>query len=158
SSSSAISMGSDVYVPCPISITGITNVTLPARSMRRNAFGANGASVVRLSRTSPRTGRPKPSINPPPIAAEPLRKARRENDAASRLPADAVFISTLLAGLSCRLLDRRTDTRIRAAAADVTGHRAVDIGIARPGRARQQSARGHDLPGLAVPALRNVQR
>jgi len=35
----------------PISMTGITNVTLPARSMRRKAFGANGASAVSVSRT-----------------------------------------------------------------------------------------------------------
>src|SRR5262245_31051886 len=168
SSSSAISMGSDVYVPCPISITGITNVTLPARSMRRKAFGANGASAVKVSRTSLRAGSPNPSINPPPIAADAvsLRKARRGAETGPRSSIDAALISALLAagagrraarGNARRLLDRGTDTRICPAPADVAGHRAVDIRVTRPGRARQQSAGGHDLARLAIAALRNVE-
>ena len=82
SSSSAISIGSEVYVPCPISTIGMTNVTLPVRSMRRNASGANGASFDMLSRTSPRAGRPKPMMSPPPTAeaAASLRKSRRDDE------------------------------------------------------------------------------
>src|SRR5262249_5092956 len=129
---------------------GETNVTLPARSMRRKAFGANGASVVSVSRTSPRAGSPNPSSKPPPMAAVAERKLRREGDASSR-----VVISHPLV---CRgLLDRRTDADIGAAAADVARHRSVDIDIARLGVASEQRACGHDLAGLAVPALRYVE-
>src|SRR5262245_50482800 len=129
---------------------GETNVTLPVRSMRRKAFGANGASVVSVSRTSPRAGSPKPSSKPPPMALVATRKLRREGEATSR-----VFISHLLVGRG--LLDRRTDAGIRAAAADVARHRSVDIAIARLGVGYEQRACRHDLAGLAVPALRYVQ-
>src|SRR5262245_31743809 len=162
-------MGSEVYVPCPISITGITNVTLPARSMRRKAFGANGASVVRLSRISPRAGSPNPSTSPPPIAAVAvtLRKARREEDTAPRFSIDAVFISPLLAvdvtglfgsGNAGGLLDRGPDARIGPAAADVARHCVVDIRVARFRLGCQQRAGRHDLAGLAVAALGHVER
>src|SRR5262245_23045867 len=95
---------------------GETKVTLPARSMRRYAFGANGASVVSVSRISPRTGRLTARSNPP-LA---LRKSRRE-----------VVMSRLRRGDAGRLLDRGPDARIGAAAADVAGHGAVDVRIAR---------------------------
>src|SRR5262245_44032277 len=167
SSSSAISMGSDVYVPCPISITGITNVTLPARSMRRKAFGANGASAVSVSRISPRAGSPNPSSNPPPRAAPTCRKLRREEETGAWRSLDTVLISPLLAAhagelfvsrSAGRLLDRGADALIRAATADVTGHRIVDIRIARLRLVRQKRAGGHDLPRLAVATLRHIER
>src|SRR5882762_10423195 len=126
-------------------MTGMTNVTLPVRSMRRKAFGANGALVVRVSRTSPRAGRPKPISKPPPRAPVAVRKSR-------------LFISHLPVRNAGGLLDGRTDTRIGTAAADVAGHGIVDVRIARPGRRGEQCACRHDLARLAVPALRHVQR
>src|SRR5436190_385690 len=99
---------------------GITNVTLPARSMRKKALGANGASDVSVSRISPRVGRPKPSNRPPPMALVAVRKCRR-------------FISRLRFRDAGSLLDGSANTRIGAAAADVAGHGAVDVGIARLG-------------------------
>src|SRR5262245_6133413 len=129
---------------------GETNVTLPVRSMRKKAFGANGASVVRVSRTSLRAGSPKPSSKPPPMAAVAVRKLRRDGESSSR-----VVISCLL--VSRRLLDGGANTRIRAAAANVARHRSVDIVVARLGVGRDQRARRHDLAGLAVPALRYVE-
>src|SRR6267378_5503409 len=134
-------------------MTGMTNVTLPVRSMRRKAFGANGELVVRVSRTSPRAGRPKPSSKPPPMALVAVRKLRREGEARSR-----VFTSHLRVGDAGGLLDGRTDTRIGTATADVAGHGIVDIRIARPGRRGEQCACRHDLARLAVPALRHVER
>src|SRR5262249_8147225 len=110
---------------------GETNVTLPVRSMRRKAFGANGASVVSVSRTSPRAGSPNPRSKPPPTAAVAVRKRRREGEASSR-----VVISHPLVARG--LLDRRTDAEIGAAAADVARHRMVDIDIARLGVGRDQ--------------------
>src|SRR4030095_869218 len=55
-----------------------------------------------------------------------------------------------------RGLDRGANALIGAAAADVALHRAVDVGIARIRRARQERSRLHDLTGLAVAALRDV--
>src|SRR5215470_2405555 len=94
--------------------------------MRRKALGANGASVVSVSRTSPPAGSPNPSSKPPPMAAVAVRKLRRERDASS-----TVVISRLLFARS--FLDRGTNPRVRAAAADVARHRSVDIDIARLG-------------------------
>src|SRR4249920_1272 len=122
---------------------GITKVTLPARSMRRKAFGANGAFVVRLSRISPRAGRPNPSTKPPPMAVVAVRKLRREGEARSR-----VSISRLRIGDARGLLDRRADTRIGTATADVPCHGIVDVRIARLRLGGEQRAGRHDLAGL----------
>src|SRR5260221_7656170 len=123
---------------------GITKATLPARSMRRKAFGAKGALVVSVSRISPRAGNPKPSSKPPPSALVAVRKSRR-------------FMSHLRVGDAGRFLDCGTDTWIGAAAADIPGHRAVDVRIARLGSGGEQRACRHDLAPLAVPALRHVE-
>ena len=59
---------------------------------------------------------------------------------------------------SRRALDGRADALIRAAAADVAGHRLVDLGVGRA-RLLGEERRGlHDLAGLAVAALRDVGR
>src|SRR5882762_4392732 len=95
---------------------GITNVTLPARSMRKKALGANGASDVSVSRISPRVGRPKPSNRPPPTALVAVRKCRR-------------FISRLRFRDAGSLLDGSANMRRAGAAADAIGNGAVDVGI-----------------------------
>src|SRR5260221_1916262 len=122
---------------------GITKATLPARSMRRKAFGAKGALVVSVSRISPRAGNPKPSSKPPPSALVAVRKSRR-------------FMSNLRLGNASRLLDGGADAWIGAAAADIPGHRAVDVRIARLGSGGEQRACPDDLDRLAVPALPHV--
>jgi len=43
-----------------------------------------------------------------------------------------------------------------SAAADVAGHRVVDIGIRRMRVAREKRRRGHDLARLAVTALHDL--
>src|SRR5712672_860532 len=98
-------------------MTGMTNVTLPVRSMRRKTVGANGALGVRVSRTSPRAGRPKPSSKPPPMGLVTVSKWRREADARSR-----VVPSTLRLGDAGGLLDGGRDTRIGTATGDVASH------------------------------------
>src|SRR5262249_8995174 len=140
-------------------------ITLPVRSMRRNAFGANGALVVRLSRISPRAGKPKPISKPPPIAAVALnlRKLRRDGDTSSL---DRVLISCLRTvggyGRFCResgrcFLDPSADPWIGAATADVPRHRIIDVRIARVGLCGEQCGGRHDLARLAIAALRHVQ-
>src|SRR5512132_2392742 len=55
------------------------------------------------------------------------------------------------------LLDRFADADIGPTAANVAGHGIVDLGIARVRIARQQSRRRHDVPGLTIPALDNLE-
>src|SRR5215470_6986753 len=54
------------------------------------------------------------------------------------------------------LLDRLANADIGPAAADVAGHRVVDIGIGRTRIAREQRRSRHDLARLAIPALRDL--
>src|SRR6202011_4403504 len=54
------------------------------------------------------------------------------------------------------LLDRFANADIGPAAADVAGHRVVDIGIRRMRVAGQERRSGHDLARLAVPALNDL--
>src|SRR5258705_6210812 len=63
------------------------------------------------------------------------------------------------ASLSARLrglLDRFANADIRPTAADVAGHRVIDVGIRRTRIARKERRRGHDLARLAVPALHDL--
>src|SRR6186713_2047648 len=103
--------------------------------MRRNAFGAKGASVVSSSLTSARAEEPKASIRPPPTAAVivNLRKLRRETGAAwsasvliSRLRARG-RVAQIGGRRADRQLDRGADTWIGPAPTDVARHRRVDV-------------------------------
>ena len=59
--------------------------------------------------------------------------------------------------ISRRAVDGRADALVGAAAADVAGHRGVDVGVGGL-RLRGEQRRGrHDLAGLAVAALRHVE-
>ena len=51
------------------------------------------------------------------------------------------------------LLDGGADAHVGAAAADVAGHRGVDVGIVGIGRGCEQRRRRHDLARLAIAAL-----
>jgi len=53
-------------------------------------------------------------------------------------------------------MDGLTDTLVSAAAADISAHEVVDVGVGGLWFFRKQRNRGHDLPGLAIAALRNV--
>jgi hypothetical protein len=53
-------------------------------------------------------------------------------------------------------MNRRTHALIGAAAADVR-HRFIDVLVARPRLLGEQRGRRHDLPRLAVSALRHVE-
>src|SRR5437899_5475365 len=79
----------------------------------------------------------------------PLPSAR------SRIPAEIRASSPTSLG---RLLDRSADPAIRAAAADVACHRGVDVIVGGMWILREQRGGGHDLAGLAVAALRHVER
>src|SRR5689334_7767388 len=86
---------------------------------------------------------------PPVAAAVPTMKLRRE-----RARSFCCFMSRLLPA-GCHV-HRGTDALIGAAAADV-GHGVVDVLIGRFRLLLQERRRGHDLPRLAVTALRDVE-
>src|SRR5215468_5121891 len=56
-----------------------------------------------------------------------------------------------------RLLDRLPNARIGATAADVPRHCLVDIGVGGRGHLREQRRGGHDLAGLTVAALNDLE-
>src|ERR1700755_3497228 len=139
---------------------------LPSGSIRRNASGANtpdagcttpspaitlGAAALPSLRALKLT----PSSRPPLAATPTLSPARRKS---RRLKAR----STLCGGMRISrsfggLFDRGPDPHIGAATADIAGHRHIDVRIARLRmRGKQRSGR-HDLAGLAVAALHDVE-
>src|SRR5215475_8089141 len=108
--------------------------------MRMNAFGANLPSVTSGGCTgsfAARTGRWKASRNP--LARPPFRRLRRET--LSELFSAIIIGGLLRLASRYRLLDGGADTDIGAAAADIAGHRGVDVGVIRIGRRRQQCRR-----------------
>ena len=54
-------------------------------------------------------------------------------------------------------VDRGADAEVGGAAADVPVHRVVDVGVGRVRVTLDERDRRHDLAGLAVPALRDVE-
>src|SRR5437879_5235640 len=55
------------------------------------------------------------------------------------------------------MLDGRADAGVGPAAADVAGHRRVDVGVRGMRLVRQQRDGGHNLAGLAVAALHDLE-
>src|SRR5437773_8573045 len=131
-------MGIAVYMPCPISTCPMISVTRPSVPMRMNAFGAKTAAVSRA---------PAARQLHPTAAHRRRRRSRLEIPGATP---DSWFASG-------RVLDGRADACIGATAANVARHRLVDIGVGRRGVLRQQRGGGHDLAGLAVAALHDLE-
>src|SRR2546428_977974 len=90
----------------------------------------------------------RPSASSIPTAAH--RQRRR-----SRLEIPGATPASWFA--SRRVLDGRADACIGATAANVARHRLVDIVVSGRGVLRQQRGGGHDLAGLAVPALHDLE-
>src|ERR1700683_5546601 len=99
----------------------------------------------------------RPSAKPPVSVAPVTRIWRRER---SRAAADLLLASLLMASRLCRggTADGAANPDIGAAAADVAGHRRVDVGIIGMGCAVQKRSGRHDLAGLAIAALRHIFR
>src|SRR2546422_3249377 len=90
----------------------------------------------------------RPSASSTPTAAHRRRRrSRRETPGATP---DSWFTSR-------RVLDGRADARIGATAANVARHRLVDIAVGGRRVLRQQRGGGHDLAGLAVAALHDLE-
>src|SRR5271169_886987 len=133
----------------------MTRVVLPVWSMRMNAFGANWSALFAdcFTSSAARSGRWKASVNP--AAKPPARTPRREGGCARFWI--VCMAASLRPGFACGALDRVANAHIGAAAADVTRHRRVDIGIVRMGNVREQGSCRHDLARLAIAALDNFQ-
>src|SRR5438067_353630 len=156
SSSSATSCARPVSVPCPISERAMRITQVSSGLIATQTLTSLAAPFCACA-----NGTFSPSASPPPaIAAEPTMNFRRE----SCLPLpNIIFLMApslrLAAGglaTGCHV-DRFADALIGAAAADV-GHRFVDVLVGRPRLLLQERRRRHDLAGLAVAALRHVDR
>src|SRR5689334_5504722 len=122
----------------------VTRLSVP---MRMNAFGTKAGGAAAAAPLAAREGSParQPSRSPPPAVASTVTKSRRDTA--------CVVMSGSLRGV----LDRGANTRVGPAAADVTRHRAVDVGVARMRVLREQRRRRHDLARLAVAALHDLE-
>src|SRR5438034_8934774 len=153
SSSSATIIGSEVFMPSPISGFLDTMVTVPSGAMETKAESCAGAVVPPsiASKTAAGSGIRASSARPPPASSDALSTVRRVGPA-------AVFSCDMTSLLSHTRSDpdRASNPVVAAAAADVAGHCGVSlIGIGL-GCLPEQRARGHDLPGLTVAALHHI--
>src|SRR6267378_2994848 len=156
----------------------MTRRTVPSVSMRINALGANAGlpsaaaaaaspgcrRAFMIARAGPAAIRKNATERPPPA----LSTCRRVRSTPSS-PEEG-FATSLMAGvprskgerlhdlqlIRRRLFDGRADTHVGTAAANVSCHRRVDIGVAGLWCAGQQSCCSHDLARLAVAALNHL--
>src|ERR1700722_16883891 len=155
--SSANTMASPVELPCPISATGMASTTAPSGLMVTQAPTAAGVAAsasAAAGRANSAVGRVKAKVRP----AELCRKPRRDNvpfGLRSILPMGCSKMASrsLLGGAP----DGAEDARVGGAAADVAVHVANDVVAARILVGRKQRRGLHDLPGLAITALRHLQ-
>src|SRR5262244_2446010 len=155
SSSSATSWARPVRVPCPISERAMRITQVSSGLTTTQALTSAPAAAAPCASAEPSSnGTRMPMARPPVAAAVPTMKLRRER-ARAAARSFGCFMSRLLPA-GCHV-HRGADALIGAAAADV-GHGVVDILIGRLRLLLQERRRGHDLPGLAVTALRDVER
>src|SRR5580704_12293969 len=155
--SSAKTMAKPVRLPWPISATGMASTIAPSAPMVAQAPSAAGvppSASAAAGRTNSAPGMLKAKVSP----AEPWRKPRRESAPCglrSILPMTLLNMASrsLLGGA----LDGAEDARIGAATADIAIHVANDVVAARILVRRKQRRGLHDLPGLAIAALRHLQ-
>src|SRR5437879_6758057 len=119
----------------------------PSLPMRMKALGVNASAAAPIE--GPVL---KPMRSPPPSIALALRNGRRERS--------TVMSGPFLAARRTmrRVLDSLADSHISTAAADVPRHGGVDVAVGRVGFGGEQRRRGHDLAGLAIAALRHLER
>src|SRR5688572_5769830 len=174
SSSSAMSIGSIVLIPCPTSGFLAMIVTDPSGERRMKALGENSAAGAFGASAASRSAPPKsmmvPSRRPPPASAETRRNWRRSTRASSVMMDSSVPRRAGLTrpggggGRSTRRRGRRgrclvngfANALVGRAPAEVAVHRRRDLRVGRRGILRQERGGAHDLTRLAVAALRNV--
>src|SRR2546427_9276478 len=151
SSSSATSWARPVSVPWPISERAMRITQVSSGLTTTHAPTSAPVEPCACADPDPNGGR-TPRARPPAAAVVPTMNDRRE-----RLgPAALVLVSFMSCLLSSGLVHRRADALIGPAPADV-GHGIVDVPVGRSRLPRQERRRRHDLPGLAVAALRHIE-
>src|SRR6516162_5098917 len=85
-----------------------------------------------------------------PVAMIPFRKPRR-------LTFSMTAWTGVMSGSCGSRLDGGANPLVAATAADVAAHCVVDLGLGRVLGRRQQCGGLHDLAGLAIAALRDIQ-
>src|SRR5262249_44816694 len=138
----------------PISALTMCIVVTPSGVMVNQMDGVNpGVAAMAACASPPRRpgGTPMVRNAPPATAAERTRNSRR-GPARSGGAALARPLPDLRSPL-----DGAHDARIRGATAQVAVHAGDDLLLARVRGLCQQRGRLHDLPRLAVPALRDLQ-
>src|ERR1700752_2670167 len=138
----------------------------PSPPMRMKALGVNGEPATLWAASAWRIegNTVKPMRRPPPTAAPTPRKRRRERSNPS-VSTRSIIRLLVMSGpflavrrAARRVLDALADSHIGAAATDVSRHGVVDIAVGRVGLGGEQRRCGHDLAGLAITALRHLQR
>src|SRR5688500_11966901 len=89
----------------------------------------------------------------PPVAAAPLSRPRRLTLVMRHL---LCVLSSVMSRSPGSGANGRVDALITAAAAEIAGHGFADFRIGRRGFLGEKGRRLHDLPGLAVAALRHA--
>src|ERR1700730_5435769 len=142
----------------------MTNVIWPSWPTRIKALGLNssGMTLPAICALSPDANTLNPNKSPPPKAMPAFRTALRStpgdtSSLNSRLRPITRFLDGGNSRSLCRLFDGGTNALIGAAAANVCGHRRVDINVAGVGISCQQRRRRHDLARLAIAALNDLE-
>src|SRR6266853_4339115 len=156
SSSSATNWARPVSVPCPISERAMRMTQVSSGRTTTQALISLPALAAVAASAVPMKGRLNPSASPPPAAAEPTMNLRRERLVALTRAMFFMVVSSGLLRHVRRHVHAGADALIGAAAADV-GHGRVDVGVGGVRILLEQRTGRHDLPGLAVAALRHVE-
>src|SRR5260370_1978637 len=154
-------MGQEVNTPVPISVCATRMVTVSSGAIVSQAL-ISGTMASRYqgwpwtgAACALAGGRWKRRTMAPPTAAVEARKSRRFRSTFGVAASFAVMLGPSRLQLG-RPMNGRPDARIGSAAADI-GHLAVDFGIGRFRFLLEERHCRHDLPRLAVAALRNVK-
>ena len=156
-----MSIGSDVLMPWPTSGFLAMIVTTPSGVILMNALGVKRGWRGACANSSATASSCVAISRPPPASADTRRKLRRVTVVVVAMAYSSPFAAAGL-GRRARRRDRRgavdrlADADIRAAPAHVAVHRLIDVGVGRLRLLLQQRRRRHDLPGLAVAALGDV--
>src|SRR6516162_7548829 len=136
-------------------------VTVPSGAIETKAFGLftvpcgmPSAPHFGVSAPAAGIGNTRTASTNPPVESMPFSTRRRLTFS---MPAEAESRICPAMSRSRSLLDCAANPLICAAAADVAEHCVVDIGVRGMRRLYQQRRGLHDLPGLAIAALRHVE-
>jgi len=160
-------MGSEVFTPWPESGRGQMSVMEPSRPSVTKALGVKAPAGAVLATSaawaSPEDLRTTRQVSPPPTVEVRRRNSRRSR--AGRVGAEGAPVRGPFGGLLFGAgggefggaVDAGTDAEIGAAAAEVAGHGVVNVLVGGLGVVGDERGGGHDLTGLAIAALGDVE-